>query len=99
MMKYVAEFFGTFVFLSVILAATSKNAAMPSFAPVMIVVGLLASIVVSAPISGAHLNPAVSVMSFLNKTLPSSDLVPYIAAQVAGAWAAKTFFDMLMQKK
>jgi aquaporin Z len=95
MMKYVAEFVGTFFFLSVILAATSKNALAPSLTPVMIVVGLLAAIVMAGPISGANLNPAVSVMLALNKSLPVSDLVPYIGAQVLGAVAAKTVFDMM----
>src|SRR6266852_9778687 len=36
-------------------------------------------------ISGCHLNPAVSVGLVVGKRFPPRDLVPYIAAQVAGA--------------
>lgn len=39
-------------------------------------------------ISGCHLNPAVSVGLWAGKRFPSSDLIPYIAAQVAGAIVA-----------
>jgi aquaporin Z len=98
MMKYVAEFLGTFFFLSVILAATAKNALAPALTPIMIVVGLLASIVVAGPISGANLNPAVSVMLALNKSLPVADFLPYVGAQLLGAVAAKTVFDMMNKK-
>ena len=98
MMKYVAEFLGTFFFLSVILAATAKNALAPALTPVMIVVGLLAAIVVAGPLSGANLNPAVSVMLALNKSLPVADFLPYVGAQLLGAVAAKTVFDMMNKK-
>jgi len=36
-------------------------------------------------ISGCHLNPAVSVGLWAGKRFPTSDLLPYIVAQVAGA--------------
>ena len=98
MMKYVAEFLGTFFFLSVILAATAKNALAPALTPVMIVVGLLAAIVIAGPLSGAHLNPAVSTMMVLNKSLPVGDFLPYVGAQLLGAVAAKTVFDMMNKK-
>ena len=98
MMKYVAEFLGTFFFLSVILAATAKNALAPALTPVMIVVGLLAAIVVAGPISSAHLNPAVSVLMALNKSLPVADFLPYVGAQLLGAVAAKAVFDMMNKK-
>lgn len=95
MFKYVAEFIGTFVFLSVILQATARNATWPALAPLLIVVGLLAGIVMTASTSGAHLNPAVSTMMVLNKSLPVADFLPYVGAQLLGAVAAKMFFDML----
>jgi len=39
-------------------------------------------------ISGCHLNPAVSFGLWAGKRFPASDLLPYIAAQVAGAIAS-----------
>jgi aquaporin Z len=95
MLKYVTEFLGTFFFLYVILAATAKNALAPTLTPLMIVIGLLAAIVITGPISGGHLNPAVSVMLALNKSLPMVDLLPYVGAQLLGAVAAKTVFNMM----
>ncbi|HIN78730.1 MAG TPA: porin, partial [Gemmatimonadetes bacterium] len=38
--------------------------------------------------SGAHYNPAVSIAVFLRGSLEKSDLLPYIAAQLLGAWLA-----------
>lgn len=40
------------------------------------------------PISGAHLNPAVSVGLWLSGRFPGSRLLPYIVAQVLGGLAA-----------
>ena len=98
MMKYVAEFVGTFFFLSVILAATGKNALAPALTPVMISVGLLAAIILVGPISSAHLNPAVSVLMTLTKSLPVADLIPYLGSQLAGAVAAFYVFNMMNKK-
>lgn len=39
-------------------------------------------------VSGAHLNPAVSIAMFVNKRLSSSELVNYILGQVVGAFIA-----------
>jgi aquaporin Z len=36
-------------------------------------------------VSGCHLNPAVSVGLWVGKRFPSSDLLPYVVAQVLGA--------------
>ena len=95
MQAYLAEFIGSFIFFTVILQATAKNANWPNLAPLLIVVGLLAGIAVAASGSGAHLNPAVSVMMLLNKSLPMNDFLPYVGAQLAGAVAAKMCADML----
>lgn len=50
------------------------------------------------PISGAHLNPAVSLVAASRRDLRWSDAVAYIAAQlvlgILGAWAAHRMFDL-----
>ena len=47
-------------------------------------------------VSGAHLNPAVSIAMFVNKRLSSSELVNYILGQVVGAFlASATVFFLL----
>ncbi len=51
-------------------------------------------------ISGCHLNPAVSFGLWAGKRFPGSDLLPYIAAQVAGAIASSgTLYLIASQKK
>ena len=88
MMKYVVEFIGTFLFLSIILSVGE---------PIPIAVGLLAAIYFGGAVSGGHFNPAVSVMMYLNKTLPLTDLAFYILAQVAGG-AGAFYFSKLVKK-
>ena len=59
-------------------------------------------ITVFAPVSGAHFNPAVSAALALRGSLPTSELLPYVLAQIAGGIAgsalAHGMFDLpLMQ--
>lgn len=50
------------------------------------------------PVSGAHLNPAVSLVLARGGLLPWRELAPYAAAQTAGAvlgvWAAHAMFEL-----
>jgi len=46
-------------------------------------------------ISGCHLNPAVSVGLMVGGRFPASQLVPYIAAQVAGGIAGAAVLFMI----
>ena len=48
-------------------------------------------------ISGAHLNPAVSLGLWLSGKLPGRKLVPYIAAQIAGALIASSVMHGLFR--
>jgi len=88
MLKFVAEFLGTFVFVSVILYAVSKSSSFGSMVPVVICAGLLLSIYMTAEYSGGHLNPAVSTVMYLNKSLDLTNYGGYVTAQLLGAAAA-----------
>jgi len=78
--KYIAEFIGTTVFLTIILKSGGDK--------YVIIAGLLAAILLMGAISGGHFNPAVSVMQFLRGDMSSQDLTGYVVAQLLGALAA-----------
>ncbi len=89
-----AEFFGTFWLVfggcgSAVLAAAFPGLGI-GFAGVALAFGLTVLTMAFAigHISGCHLNPAVSVGLWAGNRFPASELLPYIAAQVAGAIAA-----------
>jgi glycerol uptake facilitator-like aquaporin len=60
--------------------------------------GLVAFITVFAPISGAHFNPAVSLVERLHGRLADRELAVYVASQVVGAvlgvWLAHAMFGL-----
>ncbi len=43
-------------------------------------------ILIFAPVSGAHMNPAVSLAMTLRRDLPTRDLAPFICAQIFGGF-------------
>ena len=49
--------------------------------------GLVALILMFGTVSGAHFNPAVTLSEAWQGNLHASDVVPYIAVQIAGAFA------------
>ena len=94
MKKYLAEFLGTFWLVlggcgSAVLAAAFPDVGI-GLLGVALAFGLTVVTMAYAigHISGCHLNPAVSVGLWAGGRFPAGDLLPYIAAQVAGAIAA-----------
>ncbi|NBO26434.1 MAG: aquaporin family protein [Actinobacteria bacterium] len=57
-------------------------------------------ILILGPISGAHFNPAVTLVSLANKTMQAKEALGYIAVQVAGAitgaLVANAMFDLVV---
>ena len=84
--KSLAEFLGTYIFLFVIIYLGNPWA-----------IGLALTIVILlfGKISGGNFNPAVTVMMVLAKKEPLSELIPYILAQLLGAFAAFKTFTLL----
>lgn len=61
------------------------NVALALLANTLATVAALGTLIaVLAPVSGAHFNPAVSIVEALRGALSRSDLLPYLAAQFAG---------------
>ena len=89
-----AEFFGTFILIAFgvgVVAQTvlSKNA---NGSVLSINIGwgiaVMLGIYASGGVSGAHLNPAVTVALAVHRQFPWSKVLPYALAQVAGAFVA-----------
>jgi len=92
--RSVAEFMGTFWLVfggcgSAVLAAAFPNVGI-GLLGVALAFGLTVLTMAYAigHISGCHLNPAVSLGLWSGKRFPSSELVPYIGAQVIGGIVA-----------
>ena len=90
MKQYSAEFFGTFWLVlggcgSAVLAAAVPDVGI-GWLGVALAFGLtlLTMAYAIGPISGAHLNPAVTLGVYLAGRLPAKDVAPYMVAQVVG---------------
>ena len=104
--KLLAEGLGTALLLAVVIGSgimaerlSGGNVALALLANTLATVGgLYVLIEIFGPVSGAHFNPAVSLVMRLRGTLPRSLLVPYVLAQLLGAllgaWLANAMFDL-----
>ncbi len=100
MKKFFAEFIGTFAMVfcgtGAIIINQETNGVI-SHAGIALTFGLIVAAMIYAlgNISGAHLNPAVSVGFWIAKKFPGKEVAPYIVAQVAGAFAASVILKLL----
>lgn len=104
--KLLAEALGTALLLAVVIGSgvmaerlSGGNIAIALLANTLATVGgLYILIEVFGPISGAHFNPAVTLVMAWRRVLPAWHCTPYVIAQLAGvvlgAWLAHAMFDM-----
>lgn len=89
-----AEFLGTFVLIAFgvgVVAQTVLSAnANGSYLAINLGWGIAVTlgVLVAGGVSGAHLNPAVTLALAVHRGLPWGKVVPYATAQIAGAFAA-----------
>jgi len=90
--RYITEALGTFALVAigpgaVMVAAKTGAFGVPGIA---LAFGLVVTIAVAATghLSGAHINPAVTIGLWSVRRFPSRDVLPYVAAQCLGAIAA-----------
>jgi len=96
MTAYVAEFFGTALLTFSILAVSRSAIGVPYF--IAIGVGLTLGLLVMTigSVSGAHVNPAVTIGMWTIRKIKSLDAILYIAAQFIGAVAAFKLYEYLV---
>ena len=87
MKKYLVEFIGTF-FLVFTIGMTVIAPGAGDMAPLAIGSVLAVMIFAGGHVSGGHFNPAVTIGVWLRGKCPAADVVPYLAAQSAAAFAA-----------
>ena len=101
MNKYICEFVGTFALVffgcaTVLFMRTEVGLLGVAMAFGLSVVAMAYAI---GPISGAHLNPAVSLGFFVSGRMKPNDLIGYIVAQCAGAIVASAVLYVIAQGK
>jgi aquaporin Z len=64
-------------------------------APLAIGSMLMVMVYMGGHVSGAHYNPAVTIAAWLRGALPKGDVLPYVAAQVFGAWLAASAVNLI----
>lgn len=102
--KALTEFFGTAVLVCVVVGSGIMGTALSSDVGVALIINAFSTIfalalliLILAPISGAHFNPAVTLVQLVTRAQPAAESVTYIVAQVlgaiAGAIVANVMFD------
>lgn len=103
--RLLSEFVATLLLLVAVIGSgimaerlAGGNGALALLANALATVGALYILIeVFGPVSGAHMNPAVSVGLAMQGRLPWSTVPPYVAVQclgaVCGAWLAHGMFD------
>ena len=106
MKKAVAEFIGTFTLVlfgcgSAVIAGPAVGATTVGVLGIAFAFGL--AIVAMAygigPVSGCHVNPAVSLGAFIAGRMKVGDLIAYVVAQCLGAIAAAAVLWLIMSGK
>jgi aquaporin Z len=104
--KAVAEFIGTFTLVllgcgSAVIAGPAVGATTVGVLGIAFAFGL--AIVAMAygigPVSGCHVNPAVSLGAFIAGRMKAGDLIAYVVAQCLGAIAAAALLWLIMSGK
>jgi aquaporin NIP len=93
MKKYFAEVIGTFALVfcgTGAIVINQETAGVVSHPGVAFTFGLIVMVMIYAlgPVSGAHLNPAVTLAFAVAKKFPTKEVLPYVFSQVIGGLVA-----------
>jgi glycerol uptake facilitator-like aquaporin len=103
--KAVAEFSGTALLVTVVVGSGIMGTNLSQDAGIALLINAFSTIfalalliLVLGPISGAHMNPAVSLVQQVSRQQPIGETLAFIAAQIAGAISgailANAMFDL-----
>jgi aquaporin NIP len=100
MRKYLAELIGTFALVfcgTGAIVINQESAGVITHAGVAVTFGLIVSAMIYAlgDVSGAHLNPAVTIAFYVSKLFPAKEIVPYMISQALGAFMASITLKFL----
>lgn len=100
--KSVAEFSGTALLVCVVVGSGIMGTSLSSDVGIALLINTISTIFalvllifVLAPISGAHFNPAVSLVELFNKKLKPSEAISYLFAQITGAISGSILANLM----
>ena len=94
--KIVAEFLGTAILTLVVLTIAKSTLGLPYFIALAAGLALAVLVLVFKPVSGAKLNPAITVGLWSARRLSTMAAVVYVAAELAGGAAAYLLFSYIV---
>ena len=103
--KWLAEYIGTATLVCVVVGSGIMGTNLSKDSAVALLVNMFSTILalallilVIAPISGAHFNPAVSLVQVLRREMNALEFLSFVSAQIAGAISgaiiANVMFDL-----
>lgn len=97
---YLAECLGTFALVfcgTGAIVINQETAGVVSHTGIAITFGLIVSAMIYTfgSVSGAHLNPAVTLALWVARVFPGAKILPYVLGQMAGAFAASGLLHVL----
>jgi glycerol uptake facilitator-like aquaporin len=93
---FLAELVGTFIFLAVIITSGhASNRSKDTLAWLKIGLALSVAIILVGFISGGMLNPAVSLMLYINNDISIENMIVSIFAQIIGAILAYFYYQYI----
>jgi aquaporin NIP len=103
MKKYYAEILGTFALIfcgTGAIIINQESAGIVTHPGIAFTFGLIVMVLIYTlgPISGAHLNPAVTIAFTLAKRFPMKEVLPYLLSQAIGAFMASATLRFLFIK-
>jgi glycerol uptake facilitator-like aquaporin len=103
--KSAAEFVGTALLVAVVVGSGIMASGMSDDSGLVLLIntistvfGLAVIIYLFLPISGAHLNPVVSLVQFLRSKLPGRETLAYLISQTLGAIAGAVLANVMFNQ-